>query len=93
MSENHASERVIARRVGYFLLLDAKNFLPSNFKAMFGDGAAFAGPRRLTRRSFCRISHAHAGLAKLRPPPPSALFAFDHGHRSAVAPGRSCVAK
>jgi hypothetical protein len=42
-----------------------------------GDGArppVIPDFRRLTIAVFCCISHAHAGLAELRPPPPSTLL-------------------
>jgi hypothetical protein len=49
-----------------------KNFLLRKFKVMKGNQRRSRDLRRLTMAIIRGISHAHAGLAELRPPLPSA---------------------
>jgi hypothetical protein len=64
-----------------FFARSAKIFLRRNLKAMLLTRGVFAGLPRLTTPPPSGISHAHAGLAELRPPLPSTF------HRSRRQPG------
>jgi hypothetical protein len=64
-----------ARRavVRQFQIDTAKKFLMRKFNMMLRATAVVVGRSGLTEPGLSGISHAHAGLAKLRPPPPTTI--------------------
>jgi hypothetical protein len=78
--------------MGHFQTVLAKIFLLRKFKAMVRAGVRLFGLVDLTSAHSSGISHAHAGLAELRPPLPSTLFILDSTSPAGDA-GHSRVAK